>query len=114
VVDDRQQFDVGVAERDDAVGRPPRGMVSATDRREPVIPEQAVRRRVEIANGEDDVIDPQPARSTVVLSWFIPFCTPGRTSTAKMTGKATLPAPVGEGPTIVFVTTVPDPCGASS
>jgi hypothetical protein len=42
-------------------------MVSAADRREPVISEQAVARRVEIANGEDDVVDPQPASFTVIL-----------------------------------------------
>ena len=57
LVDDGDQLEVRVAERHDPVGRTPAGMAAARSALEPVVPNQLAGRRLEIRNGEDDVVE---------------------------------------------------------
>jgi len=56
-IDDREQLEVVVAQRDDPVRRAPREVSSAGDRREPMIFEQPLRSGIQVTDGQDDVID---------------------------------------------------------
>jgi hypothetical protein len=58
-LDDAQQLDVVVPEGRDHIGGTPPGMTPAREEAEPVLLPETFGRRVEITDGEHDVVDPK-------------------------------------------------------